>query len=95
MRKTYTQPIVDYAKAAGKVRAALALRGWKVHNLAEALGLKSATVSNLISGTNRGKSTRQKIEDILGVAAWSSESEFFRPPKVNCQQKPTNQREDT
>lgn len=76
--------------AAGKARAAMALRGWKTGDLAKALGLAPGTVTNLICGTNRGKSTRMRIEDILGVAAWSTPEEFEARQRATKKPKPIN-----
>jgi lambda repressor-like predicted transcriptional regulator len=75
MVKPTQQDIAVNKKAAAKVRIALIERNWKVADLAQATGLKSETVTNVLCGLRR-LSARIAIEDALGIAAWSTPEEF-------------------
>jgi len=53
-------------------------RGWDYRDLAQAIGLAHGTVCNVFSGGNQSKRARAAIEWELGVALWSTHSEFKR-----------------
>lgn len=59
------------------VRAELAIRGWRVTDLAAHIGMNPRTVSNLICGNHRSRRSRIKIENALGMAVWSSREDFL------------------
>lgn len=87
MKRTFQSVAVNKA-GAQRVRAELNRIRKDVPWLAGQLGLRSGTVSNVISGCNRGESTKQKIELVLNLPAWSSAEEFIArldtPQKVQA-----------
>jgi hypothetical protein len=88
MKGIFQSVVVNKSRAqAQRVRAELDRIG-NVRWLAAALNRSYGTVSNLLSGCNRGESTKREIELILNLPVWSSANDFVKrldtPAKIQA-----------
>ncbi len=72
------------------VRCEMIRQGLKTGDLAKKIGYKSDSLTNLLCGNMTSRAAQIRIEDVLGIAAWSTPEEFAarQNSQLNQMKKP-------